>query len=105
MCDDLSLEALAKEFGTPLYVYSASVIRDRYRDLDRAFAAHPHRVHYALKANSTLAVVQLLRELGARADVNPGGEIDVAARAGFAPSEMVFTGVGKTHAELERAVT
>ena len=104
MCDDVSLAAVAKEFGTPLHVYSASVIRERYRDLDRAFAAHPHRVHYALKANSTLAVVQLLRELGARADVNSGGEIDVALRAGFTPSEMVFTGVGKTRAELERAV-
>jgi len=104
MCDDVSLAALASECGTPLYVYSAQVIRERYLDLDSAFAAHPHRVHYALKANSTLAVVRLLRQLGARADVNSGGEIDVAMKAGFTPSEMVFTGVGKTRAELERAV-
>lgn len=104
MCDGVSLAALAEQFGTPLYVYSAPVIRERYQDLDRAFATHPHRLHYALKANSTLAVVRLLRQLGARADVNSGGEIDVALRAGFTPADMVFTGVGKTRAELERAV-
>ena len=63
----------------------------------------PHRLHYAIKANSTLAVVRLMRELGARADANSGGEIEVALRAGFAPADIVFTGVGKTGAELDRA--
>jgi diaminopimelate decarboxylase len=62
-------------------------------------------VHYAIKANSTLAIVRHLRAAGAAADANSGGELEVALRAGFAPSEIVFTGVGKSRAELERAVS
>ena len=104
LCDGHRLEPIAAELGTPCYVYSAPAIRARYRELDAAFAGHPHAIHYALKANSTLAVVRLLRDLGAHADANSGGEIDVALRAGFAPDEIVFTGVGKTHPEIERAV-
>ena len=104
LCDGQSLEAVAAELGTPCYVYSAPAIRARYQELDSAFAGLPHAIHYALKANSTLAIVRLLRELGAHADANSGGEIDVALRAGFAPGEIVFTGVGKTAAEIERAV-
>ncbi|HUF24019.1 MAG TPA: diaminopimelate decarboxylase [Vicinamibacterales bacterium] len=104
VCDGQSLEDIAREAGTPCYVYSAPAIRARYQELDAAFAGHPHAIHYALKANSTLAVVRLLRGLGAHADANSGGEIDVALRAGFAPGEIVFTGVGKSPAEIERAV-
>ncbi|MBA3948349.1 MAG: diaminopimelate decarboxylase [Acidobacteria bacterium] len=104
-CDGRALEPIAAELGTPCYVYSAPAIRARYRELDAAFAGHPHAIHYALKANSTLAIIRLLRELGAHADANSGGEIDVALRAGFAPGEIVFTGVGKTAAEIERAVS
>src|SRR5687767_11763972 len=87
LCDGQSLEAIAAGAGTPCYVYSAPAIRARYRELDAAFAAHPHAIHYALKANSTLAIVRLLRGLGAHADANSGGEIDVALRAGFEPGE------------------
>ena len=104
VCDGQSLEAVARETGTPVFVYSAPAIRARYQELDRAFAAHPHAIHYALKANSTLAIVRLLRGLGAHADANSAGEIDVAIRAGFEPGQIVFTGVGKTPAEIERAV-
>ena len=104
VCDGHSLEDIAREAGTPCYVYSAPAIRARYQELDAAFGGHPHAIHYALKANSTLAVVRLLRGLGAHADANSGGEIDVALRAGFAPGEIVFTGVGKSPAEIERAV-
>lgn len=103
-CDGRSLDTIAAEFGTPCYVYSAPAIRARYRELDAAFAAHPHAIHYALKANSTLAIARLLRDLGAHADANSIGEIEVALRAGFRPEEIVFTGVGKTPAEIERAV-
>ena len=70
--------------GTPVHVYSAATIVDRYRALDDAVHAHPHRLHYAIKANATLGIVRLLRELGASADANSGGEIEVALRAGFA---------------------
>jgi len=95
---------MAAACGTPLYVYSASTIASRYRAVDEAFASYPHTVHYALKANSTLAIVRLLRGLGSKVDANSGGEIDVALRAGFIPPEIVFTGVGKTRAELTQAI-
>ena len=73
--------------------------------LDQALAGHPHAIHYALKANSSLSLVRLLRGLGASADANSGGEIEVALRAGLIPDQIVFTGVGKTGEELDRAVT
>jgi diaminopimelate decarboxylase len=103
-CDGVPLSTIAGAAGTPLYVYSAAAIAARYRAVDAAFAAHPHAIHYALKANSTLALARLLRGLGSGADANSGGEIEVAMRAGFIPAQIVFTGVGKTHAELEQAV-
>lgn len=103
-CDGVPLADLAAAEDTPLYVYSAAVIRQRYRAIADAFASYPHSLHYALKANSTLAVARLLRGLGAGADANSGGEIDVALRAGFEPAQIVFTGVGKTSAELARAI-
>jgi diaminopimelate decarboxylase len=104
MCEGVSLEEVAAAGGTPLYVYSAATIAERYRAIDAAFSSHPHALHYALKANSTLAIARLLRSLGAGADANSGGEIDVALRAGFIPEQIVFTGVGKTPAELAQAI-
>ena len=103
-CDGVPLPALAAAYRTPLYVYSAATIVSRYRAVDEAFASHPHAMHYALKANSTLAIARLLRGLGSAADANSGGEIDVALRAGFIPPQIVFTGVGKTPVELEQAI-
>jgi diaminopimelate decarboxylase len=104
VCDGVLLEGIAREYGTPLYVYSAESIRRSYRDLDGAFAAHPHRIHYALKANSSFAIVAHLRRLGSGVDANSIGEVDLAIRAGFGPSDIVFSGVGKSTDEIERAV-
>jgi diaminopimelate decarboxylase len=103
-CEGVSLAELADAEGTPLYVYSAATIGARYRAIDEAFRGYPHSIHYALKANSTLGIARLLRGLGAAADANSGGEIDVALRAGFIPEQIVFTGVGKTPAELAQAI-
>ena len=103
-CDGVDPAVVAAAEGTPLYVYSAALIVDRYRALDAALGACPHRVHYALKANSTLGLVRLLRSAGSAVDANSGGEIAVALRAGVDPGDIVFTGVGKTGAELEDAV-
>lgn len=103
-CDGVSLTDIARRVGTPVYVYSAALLEARFRALDAAFHAVPHRLHYAIKANATLEIVRRLRALGAGADANSGGEIEVALRAGFAPADIVFTGVGKTPRELERAV-
>jgi diaminopimelate decarboxylase len=103
-CDGVPLSAIADAEGTPVYVYSAAVLRDRYRAIDAAFGAHPHRLHYALKANSTLGLARALRQLGSAADANSIWEIELARKAGFPPADIVFTGVGKSPAELECAV-
>jgi diaminopimelate decarboxylase len=105
VCDGVSLSAIADAEGTPLYVYSAAALRERYQAIDRAFGSYPHAIHYALKANSTLAIVRLLRELGSAADANSHWEIEVARKAGFAPADIVFTGVGKSADDLECAVS
>jgi len=103
-CDGTALDVVAREAGTPCHVYSAALLTERFMALERALASVPHRLHYALKANSTLAIVRHLRQLGAAADVNSAGELEVALRAGFTPDQIVVTGVGKTRSELERAV-
>ena len=99
------LAAIAAAAGTPCYVYDARAIRGAYATLDRAFDGYPHAIHYALKANSSLAVVRLLHSLGSHADANSLGEVDVAMRCGFRPDQIVFTGVGKSAAEIDRAVS
>jgi len=98
------LADLARQVGTPLYVYNAGAIRERYRALEAALAGVPHRICYAVKANSTLAVLRLLRDLGAGADIVSGGEMARALAAGFPPERIVFSGVGKAAAELRQAV-
>ena len=104
LCDGVRLSAIADAEGTPLYVYSASEIRARFLAIEAAFGAYPHALHYALKANSTFAVAKLLKSLGSAADANSVWEIDVARRVGFEARDIVFTGVGKSSAELECAV-
>jgi diaminopimelate decarboxylase len=103
-CDGVSLADIARDAGTPVHVYSAPLMRERARALDAAFAGYPHEAHYAIKANATLGICRLMRDAGLHADANSGGEIEVALRAGFKPHEIVFTGVGKSRAELELAV-
>ena len=103
-CDGVPLASIAEAAGTPVYVYSAAAIRSRYRALDAAFGTYPHALHYALKANSTLGLVRLLRELGSAADANSIWELELARRAGFPPADLVFTGVGKSADELASAV-
>lgn len=103
--DGVAIRDLARQEGTPVHVYSGGLLTERYQALDAAFSGYPHRLHYAIKANATLAVVRRMRELGASADANSGGEIEVALRAGMAPADIVFTGVGKSRSELARAVT
>ena len=103
-CEEVDLEALARAVGTPAYVYSATHIREQYGRLDDALSAAPHRLHYSVKANSSLAVLALLRELGAGVDIVSGGELDRALRAGYAGRDVVFSGVGKTEQELRAAL-
>ncbi len=105
--DSTSLDRIASAEGTPAYVYSAPVVRARLAALMEAFASceYPFAMHYAMKANSALGIVRLVREGGADADANSIGEIEVARRAGFRPDQVVFTGVGKSPEELSGAVS
>jgi diaminopimelate decarboxylase len=101
----VSLEALAKKYGTPLYVYSADQIVERLRMFNEALAGRDHLVCYAVKANSSLAILKLLAEEGAGFDIVSGGELDrVLAAAPEAASRVVFSGVGKTAAEIDHAL-
>src|SRR5829696_5383224 len=101
---DGALERIATEVGTPTYVYSGAMIRDRYTRLDTAVSELPHRIHYTLKANSNAGILRILRELGAGVDVVSGGELYRALRAGFRGEDIVFGGVGKTERELREAL-
>ena len=83
-CDGVPVEDAAARFGTPLYLYSAAAVREAYQAYDRAFAAVPHRICYALKANGAGALLRLLAALGAGADIVSGFELKAALRAGFA---------------------
>ncbi|MFZ3210711.1 MAG: alanine racemase, partial [Terriglobales bacterium] len=104
-CERVPLTALAEKFGTPLYVYSAATIRERFRAFDRAFGRARHTVCYSVKANSNLAVLGLLHRLGTGFDVVSRGELarvlKVDRRAG---EDVVFSGVGKTATEISAAL-
>lgn len=103
--DAVRLAAIAEAVRTPAYVYSAAKIRAQYQALDQALAPVPHRIHFAAKANGNLAILALLRSLGAGVDIVSGGELTRALRAGFRGPDVVFSGVGKTVEELEAALT
>jgi diaminopimelate decarboxylase len=96
----VSLPEIARQVGTPVFVYNAESIRSRYRSLDSALAPLPHRICFAVKANGNLAVLRILKELGAGADIVSIGELQRALAAGFTPDRIVFSGVGKTADEL-----
>lgn len=102
--DGVPLPEIAAAVGTPTYVYNAAVIRQRYAELDAALAPVPHRIAFAVKANSSLEVLRIFLELGAGADIVSGGEMQRALVAGFPADRIVFSGVGKTAPELDLAV-
>jgi diaminopimelate decarboxylase len=104
-CDQGSLARLAERFGTPLYVYSASTIRERMRAFDRAFRNAPHTVCYSVKANSNLSILRLLASMGCGFDVVSGGELERVQRVSrSAAKKVVFSGVGKTPDEMRAAL-
>src|SRR6185437_3196626 len=104
-CGSVSLEALARGYGTPLYVYSGDQILERLAMFEVALAARDHLVCYAVKANSALAILKLLADRGAGFDIVSGGELErVLAAAPKAAGRVVFSGVGKTAAESDLAL-
>ncbi|AFT72287.1 Diaminopimelate decarboxylase [Alloalcanivorax dieselolei B5] len=102
--EELPLTLLAERFGTPLYVYSRAALETHYRAFDDAFGDHPHQVCYAVKANSNVAVLNVLARCGAGFDIVSGGELERVLRAGGDPDKIVFSGVGKTADEMARAL-
>ena len=103
--EQISLSRLAERFGTPLYVYSAAAIRERYRTFDNAFRDIDHTVCYSVKANSNLSILKLLAKLGSGFDIVSGGELErVNAAAKKATSSVVFSGVGKLADEIDQAL-
>jgi len=103
-CDGVALSAIARAAGTPVYVYSAALIEENFCRFDAALAPVSHLVCYAAKANSNLTLLRKLAELGAGADVVSGGELRAVLESGFPADRVVFSGVGKTLAEIGAGV-
>src|SRR6266436_2938549 len=99
-CESVPLRAVADAVGTPAYIYSRAAILDSYGAYDRAFAAVPHVICYAVKANANLGVLATLARAGAGADIVSGGELFRALRAGVPPKKIIFSGLGKTRDEM-----
>ncbi len=104
LCDGVSLTEIAEEFGTPTYVYSGASIDRAYAAIDEALSFAPHLIAYAVKANSNLAVLARLRDLGAGADIVSGGELARCLEVGIGGDRIVFSGVGKRDEEIEAAL-
>ncbi|MCZ4312346.1 diaminopimelate decarboxylase [Comamonadaceae bacterium G21597-S1] len=102
--DQIPLADLARRHGTPLFVYSETAIRDALAAYQRPLAGRKARIFYAMKANSTLAVLQLLAQAGCGFDIVSGGELERVIAAGAPASTVIFSGVGKTRAEMRRAL-
>jgi diaminopimelate decarboxylase len=99
-CEGVELGALADEYGTPLYVYSAHTIVDHFRRLSQAMTGVDHEVAYAVKANSNLSILRLLAAEGAGFDIVSGGELFRVLKAGGEAARCTFAGVGKTREEI-----
>jgi diaminopimelate decarboxylase len=103
-CEEVNLSDVASAAGTPCYVYSRRMVEERYRAYDAALGDLPHTICYAVKANSNVSLLRLLAGLGSGFDIVSGGELFRVLRAGGDPAKVVFSGVGKTPAEIEYAL-
>lgn len=102
--EDINVTDLARRHGTPLYVYSRATLTRHYRAFDEALKGHDHLICYAVKANSNLAVLQVLAKLGSGFDIVSGGELNRALKAGADPDKIIFSGVGKSAAEIKQSL-
>lgn len=103
-CEEIDVNKITDEVGTPLYIYSARTIRDHYQKLDTAFESIDHLICYSIKANSNIAILRLLAQEGAAFDIVSSGELYRALQAGADPAKIVFAGVAKTEAEIREAI-
>lgn len=102
--EDMQVAAIAERFGTPCYIYSRAALEARFKEYQDALAGADHLICYAVKANSNLAVLDVLGRMGAGFDIVSGGEMERVIAAGGDPAKIVFSGVGKTSAEMARAL-
>lgn len=102
--ENVALVDVAKKYGTPCFVYSRATIERHWHAFDKAFGEVPHLVCYAVKANSNLAVLNIMARLGSGFDIVSGGELERVLRAGGEAGKVVFSGVGKTEAEMQQAL-
>ncbi|MDJ0856133.1 MAG: diaminopimelate decarboxylase [Desulfobacterales bacterium] len=103
-CEEVAVKAIADAVGTPFYLYSHATLKRHYQALDRAFDGHDRMICYSAKANTNLAVLALFARLGSGLDIVSGGELYRGLKAGFAPSRIVYSGVGKTAEEIDYAL-
>ncbi len=103
--EDVCVSKIAEEYGTPCYIYSQQTLERHWQAVEGVFAKHPHRICYAVKANGNLALLKILAGLGASFDIVSGGELARVMAAGADPQKVVFSGVGKTTAEIKQALS
>lgn len=103
-CEEVAVEKIAKEVGTPFYLYSNATLEHHFKVFDEAFSDIPHITCYAVKANSNIAILDIFGRLGGGADIVSGGELFRALRAGISPDKIVYSGVGKRIDEIEFAL-
>ena len=103
--ESVPLARIAEQFGTPCYIYSRAALEAAYQAYDQALARRDHLICYAVKANSSLAILNLLARLGSGFDIVSGGELERVIKAGGDPRKIVFSGVGKSAAEMRAALT
>jgi diaminopimelate decarboxylase len=103
-CENVPIQKIAREIGTPCYIYSHETLKQHFIVFDESFQNMPHRTCYSVKANGNLAILRLFAALGGGADIVSGGELFRARKAGIAANRIVYSGVGKTQAEIDYAL-
>ena len=104
LVEDASIASVAEKYGTPCFIYSKAALEQNYQAYEKAFEGHSHLICYAVKANSNLAVLNVLAKLGAGFDIVSGGELDRVIAAGGDPKKVTFSGLGKTTQEIYKAL-
>ncbi len=103
-CEDIAVDEIAAQVGTPFYLYSAAALKDNFQLFDNGFADIPHLTCFAVKSCSNIAILRLLASMGSGADIVSGGELFRVLSAGIDPDKIIFSGVGKTEAEIREAL-
>jgi len=103
-CEEIEIKNLAEKYGTPLYVYSKNMIKEKFEAIDDAFSTVDHTICYAMKANSNMEILKLMASIGAGGDVVSGGELYLALQAGIPANKIVYASVGKTDEEIKLGI-